>query len=65
MSKETEFDMENQEQKSNIDQPVVSGSATDFEVELYRLINRYVDAGLKKPDLIHKMQYVTLSCRVS
>jgi hypothetical protein len=45
--------------------PDVSGSASDFEVELYRLINRYVDAGLKKPDLIHKMEYVTQSCRVS
>ena len=46
-------------------QPAVSGSATDFEMELYKLINRYVDAELKKPDLIHKMEYVTQSCRVS
>ena len=45
--------------------PAVSGRATDFEVELYRLINQYVDAGLKKPDLIHKMEYATQSCRVS
>jgi hypothetical protein len=44
---------------------VVGGSASDFEKELYALINRYVDAGLKKPDLIHKMEYVTQSCRVS
>ena len=45
--------------------PCVSGSASDFERELYRLINSYVSAGLKKPDLIHKMEYVTQSCRVS
>lgn len=43
----------------------VSGSASDFERELYKLINAYVSAGLKKPDLVHKMEYVTQSCRVS
>jgi len=36
-----------------------------FEVELYELINKYVNAGLKKPDLVHKMKYVTESCVVS
>ena len=46
-------------------QTPVSGSAYDFEMELYELINRYVDAGLKKPDLVSKMEYVTQSCRVS
>lgn len=45
--------------------PPVSGSASDFERELYKLINEYVSAGLKKPDLVHKMEYVTQSCRVS
>jgi hypothetical protein len=45
--------------------PPVSGSASDFERELYKLINAYVSAGLKKPDLVHKMEYVTQSCRVS
>lgn len=50
---------------ANDGKPPVSGSASDFEMELYKLINRYVDAGLKKPDLIHKMEYVTRSCRVS
>jgi hypothetical protein len=44
---------------------LLSGSATDFEVELYRLVNRHIDAGLSKPDLIHKMEYVTRSCQVS
>jgi hypothetical protein len=42
----------------------VSGSASDFEMELYKLINRYVSAGLKKPDLVAKMGYVIQSCRV-
>lgn len=50
---------------ANIIKPDVSGSASDFEMELYKLINRYVDAGLKKPDLVSKMEYVTQSCRVS
>lgn len=43
----------------------VSGSANDFEKELYQLINRYVTVGLSKTDLVHKMQYVTKSCEVS
>jgi hypothetical protein len=43
----------------------VSGSASDFERELYTLINSYVSAGLKKPELVNKMEYVTHSCIVS
>ena len=50
---------------ANDGKPSVSGSASDFEMELYNLINRYFDAGLKKPDLVSKMEYVTQSCRVS
>ena len=50
---------------ANDGKPPVSGSASDFEMELYKLINRYLDAGLKKPDLVSKMEYVTQSCRVS
>lgn len=42
-----------------------TGNATDFEMELYSLITRYINAGLKKPDLVHKMEYVTQTCRVS
>jgi len=42
-----------------------SGKASDFEMELYELINRHAGAGLKKPDLVHKMEYVTESCRIS
>jgi len=43
----------------------VSGSATDFEKDLYKLINAHCKKGLKKPDLVHKMQYVTKSCELS
>lgn len=53
------------EQELVLPQADVSGSASDFERELYKLINAYVSAGLKKPDLVHKMEYVTQSCRVS
>ncbi len=53
------------ESKNYFVQAGVSGSAFDFEMELYKLINRYADAGLKKPDLVSKMEYVTQSCRVS
>ena len=48
-----------------ITKPPISGSATDLEVDLYNLVNDYVKAGLKKSDLVHTMQYVTESCRVS
>jgi hypothetical protein len=57
--------MSSKPQKPQLNIAVVSGSASDFERELYKLINAYVSAGLKKPDLVHKMEYVTQSCRVS
>ncbi len=37
----------------------------EFEKELIVLINKYCKMGLKKRDLIHKMQYVTKSCKLS
>jgi hypothetical protein len=43
----------------------VSSSATIFEVELYRFINKHVKDGLSKPDLISKMKYVLKSCEMS
>ena len=39
--------------------------ANEFEKVLYVLINKYCKNGLKKPDLVHKMQYVTKSCELS
>ena len=46
-------------------QSCVSDSATIFEVELYRFINKHVKNGLSKTDLIHKMKYVLKSCELS
>jgi hypothetical protein len=37
----------------------------DFERELFKLINFYAKNGLKKPDLVRKMEYVTKSCVMS
>lgn len=51
--------------KQKLNLPQVSGSASDFEKQLYKLINDYVKAGLKKSDLVSKLEYVTQSCRVS
>ena len=41
------------------------GIANDFEFELFKLINFYARNGLKKPDLVRKMEYVTKSCMMS
>ena len=41
------------------------GIANDFECELFKLINFYAKNGLKKPDLVNKMEYVTKSCVMS
>jgi hypothetical protein len=38
---------------------------TNFETELLNLINRHVDKGLSKANLVSKMEYVTKSCHVS
>ena len=43
----------------------VSGSASDFEKDLYKLINAYINAGLKKTYLVDKMKFVTKSCEMS
>jgi len=37
----------------------------EFEKELLSLINQYCERGLKKPDLVHKMKYVTKNCKLS
>ncbi|MHA1213303.1 MAG: hypothetical protein ACTSSH_12710 [Candidatus Heimdallarchaeota archaeon] len=43
----------------------VSSSANDFEKELFELINAYCKKGLKKPDLVKKMEWVLGSCKMS
>ena len=42
-----------------------SGRASDFEKDLGKLVNDYVKAGLKKPDLIKKMEWMTGNCKFS
>ena len=46
-------------------QPAVSGSASDFEQDLFKLINNYCKNGLSKPDLVRKMEWVTGNCKMS
>ena len=58
-------DCKQQESKGNGVLPCVSGSAIDFQDDLFKLINNYVDAGLSKPDLIRLMEYATESCGIS
>jgi hypothetical protein len=43
----------------------VSGSASDFYTDLIKLINTYCARGLKKSDLVAKMEYATESCKLS
>ena len=43
----------------------VSGTDKGLQKDLFKLINRYVDNGLKKPDLVRSMEYVTDSCKKS
>jgi len=51
--------------KNNDDIHNVNGSASDFEKDLGKLINNYVKAGLKKPDLVKKMEWMTGNCKFS
>ena len=37
----------------------------EFEKDLSSLVNRYVKAGLKKPDLVAKIKGVTANCELS
>lgn len=41
------------------------GSTSEFEKDLYKLINTYCKKGLSKPDLANKMKYITKSCELS
>ena len=43
----------------------VSGSASELEADMFKLINAYCKNGLKKPDLVKKMAWVTGSCKMS
>lgn len=43
----------------------VGGSAAQFEEDIFKLINAYVNEGLSKPDLVRKMKWITGSCEMS
>jgi hypothetical protein len=43
----------------------VSGSASQLEEDTFKLINSYCKNGLKKPDLVKKMEWITGSCKMS
>ena len=44
---------------------IIKGSSNEFEKDLFKLINKYTDKGLKKPDLVKKMEWVLGSCKMS
>lgn len=48
-----------------IPEPNTIDPKTNFETELLNLINRHIERGLEKSDLVSKMEYVTQSCRIS
>ena len=39
--------------------------AKEFEKVLFEVINKYINDGLKKPDLIRKLEWVLGSCKLS
>jgi len=43
----------------------VSGSASELETDMFKLINAYVNEGLLKSDLVRKMKWITGSCEMS
>jgi hypothetical protein len=43
----------------------VSGRASQLEEDAFKLINSYCKNGLKKPDLVKKMEWITGSCKMS
>ena len=49
----------------NIDMEESKVCANNFEKELFKLVNNYCKQGLKKPDLISKMEWVLGSCKIS
>jgi hypothetical protein len=43
----------------------VGSSGSEFEKDLFKLINNYCENGLKKPELVKKMEWVLGSCKMS
>ena len=43
----------------------VGSSVSEFEKDLFELIHNYCKNGLKKPELVKKMEWVLGSCKMS
>ena len=43
----------------------VGSSGSEFEKDLFKLIHNYCKNGLKKPELVKKMEWVLGSCKMS
>ena len=43
----------------------VGSSDSEFEKDLFKLIHNYCKNGLKKPELVKKMEWVLGSCKMS
>lgn len=39
--------------------------ASEFEKDVFKIINTYCAKGLPKPDLVRKMKWITGSCEMS
>lgn len=51
--------------KQSCDTQDINCSASRFYIDLMKLINNYCKKGLKKSDLVAKMEYATDSCKMS
>jgi len=54
-----------QQVKTNVALANVSGISSDFEKDLFKLINAYTNKGLSKFDLVSKMNWATGNCQLS
>jgi len=55
-------------QKYHLEQLNLSGvgsSGSEFEKDLFKLINNYCKNGFKKPELVRKIEWVLGSCKMS
>jgi hypothetical protein len=54
-----------QEQDKQLNLSGVGSSGSEFEKDLFKLIHNYCKNGLKKPELVKKMEWVLGSCKMS
>jgi hypothetical protein len=43
----------------------ISGEASQLEEDVFKLVNSYCDNGLKKFELVKKMEWITSNCKIS